>query len=313
MSLHPEGVLDVGAAVLYLLASVGYGAHLLLRQPALANIGRAAGWGAVLLQTGAIGVHCAATGRTPFTTPAETLMASAWAIALLYLVLELILRPRPFALGAFALPAAFLCLFGGSVLGERATTGTVSAVTAHALNARVVSLHVVALLFAFSLLTLAFGAALLYLTQHSLLKRRGGRGGLWGKLPPLASLEQTAFVLVAFAFPLLTIGLAGGRRARGGGRSSGGLGVRPENAGVRCDVGRVWRLSASASDGGRAGTTCVLPAAGRDAGRARDLPGADRRASFRLINVPPTFCWIVFLCITDATGCCPQGGERHGV
>ena len=196
----------VAAAVGYLLASVAYGAHLLLRQPLLALTGRLAAWLAVALHTVAIGLECAQTHQTPFTTPAETLSASAWAIALAYLGLELLLRPKPLALGAVALPAAFLCLFAGA-LGPRAKP---LASAAPLLNSRLISLHVLAILFAFGLLVLAFGCAALYLTQDRMLKRRRVKGGLFGRLPPLASLDHLAFALVAFAFPLLTVGLGAG-------------------------------------------------------------------------------------------------------
>lgn len=203
-----EAAFLVAAAVAYLLASVAYGADLLLRQPALAMLGRVATWGAVLLHTVAIGVHCAQTHRTPFTTPAETLSASGWAIALAYLALTLLRRSQPTALGAVVLPAAFLCLFSGAFMGAvRAAPNTD---VLPVLNSRLVSLHILAILFAFGLLVLAFGCAALYLTQHRMLKRHRLGGGLFGKLPPLASLDRLAFSLVAFAFPLLTVGLAAG-------------------------------------------------------------------------------------------------------
>ena len=204
-----EAFFLIAAAVGYLLGSVAYGAHLLLRQPALALIGRAAAVLAVLLHTLAIGIHCARVRQTPFTTPAETLSASAWAIALAYLTLELLLKPRPTALGAVALPAAFLCLFAGAFL-RSAHPAALGLSAAPLLNSRLVSLHILAILFAFGLLVLAFGCAALYLTQYRLLKRKRLSGGLFGKLPPLASLDHLAFALVAFAFPLLTIGLAAG-------------------------------------------------------------------------------------------------------
>ena len=111
-----EAALLIAAAVLYLLGSAAYGAFLFLRLPVLALSGRAATVLAVVLHTVAIGVHCARTHQTPFTTPAETLSASAWAIALAYLALEVVLKPKPTALGAVALPAAFLCLFAGALL-----------------------------------------------------------------------------------------------------------------------------------------------------------------------------------------------------
>jgi ABC-type transport system involved in cytochrome c biogenesis permease subunit len=196
-----EAALLIAAAALYLLGSVAYGAHLFLRLPALAFGGRLAAILAVLLHTIAIGVHCARTHQTPFTTPAETLSASAWAIALAYLALELVLRPKPTALGAVALPAAFLCLFAGAFLHSAQPAALTPATPL--LNSRLISLHILAILF-------AFGCAALYLTQHGLLKLKRLVGGLFGKLPPLAGLDDLAFALVAFAFPLLTIGLAAG-------------------------------------------------------------------------------------------------------
>jgi len=202
-----ESALLIAAALGYLLASVAYGAHLFLRQPLLAAAGRYATLTAVGLHTVAIGVHCAQTHQTPFTTPAESLSASAWAIALAYLALEMLRKPRPTALGAFALPAAFLCLFGGAFLHPAASVQTP---TLPLLNSNLISLHILALLFAFGLLVLAFGCAALYLIQHGMLKQKRVHGGLFGKLPPLASLDQLAFTLVAFAFPLLTVGLGAG-------------------------------------------------------------------------------------------------------
>lgn len=203
-----EAALLIAAAALYLLGSAAYGTFLFLRLPALALSGGAATVSAVALHTVAIGVHCARTHQTPFTTPAETLSASAWAIALAYLALELLLRPKPTALGAVALPAAFLCLFAGAFLSPAAPAALSPATPL--LSSRLVSLHILALLFAFGLLVLAFGCAALYLTQHRMLKQKRLKGGLFGLLPPLASLDHLAFALVAFAFPLLTVGLAAG-------------------------------------------------------------------------------------------------------
>ena len=204
-----EDLFLVAAAVGYLFGSVAYGAFLMLRQPLLALTGRAATVLAVGLHTLAIGIHCARVHQTPFTTPAETLSASAWAIALAYLALEVLLKPKPTALGAVALPASFLCLFAGAFL-RPLHPAALDTAALPLLNSRLVSLHILAILFAFGLLVLAFGCAALYLTQYRLLKRKRLSGGLFGKLPPLASLDHLAFALVTFAFPLLTIGLAAG-------------------------------------------------------------------------------------------------------
>ena len=216
MSAGLDGKLLIVAALAYLLASVAYGAHLFLRTQALAVYGRITAVIGILAHTLAIGIHCAYTHATPFRTPAETLSAVAWAVVTAYLLLDLFLKPRPFALGAFALPSAFLCVFAGAVF-ELAHPAESSGPLTKLLDSNLVSLHVVALLLAFGLLVLAVGCAVFYLIQHRLLKRKKFVG-LFGKLPPLSTLEHQAFTLVAFAFPLLTVGLLSGiLRASAGG------------------------------------------------------------------------------------------------
>jgi len=200
--------LEIAAAIAYMVASVGFGAQVLIRHLWLALPGRIAAWIGVVMQTTAIGIHCATSHRTPFTSPADTLIACAWAVSLAYVVLDLFVRPRPAALGAFALPAAFLGLFSGALL-RRASADPSRHLTG-LLDTRLISLHIVALIIAFGLLILAFGCAALYLIQHRLLKRKRTVGGLFGKLPPLANIDHLAFMLVSFAFPLLSIGLLAG-------------------------------------------------------------------------------------------------------
>ena len=204
-----EGAFLALAALGYLVASVCYGAYVMLRNPSLAKIARYAALAGVVSHTLSIGIHCAATHRTPFTTPEEALGASAWAIALLYLVLAFVIKPQPTALGAVAQPIAFFCLFAARVFGAtRAPEHGLSKLDV-ILNSTVISLHVIALLFAFALLALAFGCAVLYIAQHRMLKQKRS-GGLFGKLPPLAAIDRLGFGLVSFAFPLLTIGLFSG-------------------------------------------------------------------------------------------------------
>lgn len=218
MSGTPQGYLLLAAAVGYLSSSAGFGASLFLERVTRSNGPAKTGTPfaraglislavAALLHTISIGVFCAVTHRTPIATPPETLSASAWAIAIVILVLSLTPNPAPVAVAAVALPAAFLCLFSGAVLElsyprpERLHPE---------LDSHLISLHVIALLFAFGMLVLACGCAVLYLMQDRILKHKQVRGGLFGKLPPLAILERQEFTLVAVAFPLLSIGLLAG-------------------------------------------------------------------------------------------------------
>ena len=69
-----------------------------------------------------------------------------------------------------------------------------------------VSLHVLTILASFALFALAFGCAALYLLQNKLLKKRDVHESL-RRLPSLATLDTVAYHSVAYALPLLTLGL----------------------------------------------------------------------------------------------------------
>lgn len=225
MTPSPEGLLLFFAAIGYLGASVSFSASIFLERGALASdpepqrtpIARAGILGvamAAVMHTLAIGVHCAVTHTIPFTNSAQTLSATAWAISLIILALRVIQGKAPVAVSAIAMPAAFLCLFTGAVLDKSYPQPQR---ILPSLDSSLISLHVIAILFAFGLLILAFGCAVLYLVQHRILKHKQVRGGLFGRLPSLVLLEHQEYTLVAMAFPLLTVGLiAGAIRAANG-------------------------------------------------------------------------------------------------
>ncbi len=205
------------AAVTYLLAAVLLGAGLLLRKNGWLLAGRiVAGLGATLHMV-AIGLRCVELKQAPFTTPAESLSLLAWIVALAYLFVELVWRLS--ATGAFAMGAAFLLVTLGGFLS---TTGRVGTVEAALLNERAISLHILATVGAIAAFVLAFCCAALYLAAHRILKSKHGL--TWIKrLPPLATVEQASFALVAIGFPLLTLGIVSGwlRAASANGLPSG--------------------------------------------------------------------------------------------
>ena len=95
--------LALGAALgFYLLGAVMLGANLFLRRPALLWTGRGMAVAAAAAHMTAIGLRCMELKQAPFTTPAESLSALAWMVALAYLVSEVLWRlsaAGPFALG----------------------------------------------------------------------------------------------------------------------------------------------------------------------------------------------------------------------
>jgi HemX protein len=207
-----SGLLLICAAAAYLIASVLYCADLLKKQKSSQGLiisGRIIGLLGVVSHTAAIGLHCARTHHTPISTGPEAFSATGWAIAITYLVLEVLyLRKAPVAVGAVAFPLAFLSVFTGSAVAS--TRGSQSPTQFKLIDSSLVSLHVIAIVFAFGLLTLAVCCSLLYLLEHRLLKQKRLASALFNRLPPLATIDHLAFSLVCLAFPLLSLGIAAG-------------------------------------------------------------------------------------------------------
>jgi ABC-type uncharacterized transport system permease subunit len=208
--------LQILAAIGYLVSSVCYGAGTVRTTDTprrdLLSTGLIAAIIGVLLHTLAIGAKCAQTHHTPFIDSPDSISAVGWACAIVFLSLQLCpVRDRMIALGAFAMPVACLCVITGSILRLNqpahfyATTSN-----SRLLDSSLVSLHVLAIVFAFGFLALAVGCALLYLVQDRLLKRKIVSQLLFWRMPSLTTIDNLAFTLVSLAFPLLTIGLAAG-------------------------------------------------------------------------------------------------------
>ena len=199
-----SGVMLAATALCYLLAAVLLGANLLLRKNGWLWAGRVAATVGATLHMAAIGFRCVELGQAPFTTPAESLSLLAWIVALAYLAVELFWRLS--AAGTFALGTAFLLVTLGGLLSGTASVGGGNAAL---LNERAVSLHILATVGAIAAFVLAFACAALYLLSHRILKSKHGL--TWIKrLPPLVTVEQASFALVAVGFPLLTLGIASG-------------------------------------------------------------------------------------------------------
>jgi ABC-type uncharacterized transport system permease subunit len=192
-------LLHAAALAWYILAGVFYGANLTLKAPKHTERARLFFLIAFAVHTLAIGAHCMLTRQSPFASASGTLSVASWALALIFLPIEF--RSRMPSLGALAAPVCCLLLFMGLV-----TLGTPLAATTE-LRRGIVSMHVLLILFSFAFFALAACCAVLYVWQYGLLKRHHN-SAQFRKLPPLERVDSLAYHLVAFALPMLTIGLA---------------------------------------------------------------------------------------------------------
>ena len=210
------GILNVIAAIAYLAAAALYFSAVIgavtAKRARRITIGRICALAGVFLNTAEIGYHCVTTHHTPVGTPLDLLYATGWAVAIAYLAIEWFMRDRrPMALGALSFTLSFFAIFCASAIKAKLPnrgTGSID------LDNAVVSLHVMAIMFAFTCLFLAVCCASIYIFEHRMLKQKKVAGGLFGRLPPLSTLDALSFGLVSIGFPLLSIGiLAGAIRA----------------------------------------------------------------------------------------------------
>ena len=168
------------------------------------SMGRLATWGVRvgwLVQTGLLIAQAARADGFPWDTWAGSLNLFVWLVVGAYLIWGC--RPQFRLLGLVVMPLAVLLLAISYAAGGIAGSGDSRYSTLFLV------LHVGLLLAGLAGLTLAAALAALYLWQERELKRRS-RTVLRFHAPSLVSLDSLVGRTVAFALPVLTLGMAAG-------------------------------------------------------------------------------------------------------
>jgi ABC-type transport system involved in cytochrome c biogenesis permease subunit len=140
-------------------------------------------------------------GHFPFVGIYESMVLVSWAIVLVWHVLESFTKIK--AVGLYVMPVVLL-LLTIALVKYNPPTGL-----APALRSDIVIVHVSVMLVAIGCLYVAGGAAIIYLIEETLLRRRRPDGVL-GRLPSLASLDRLIYHATALGLPFLTMGMAAG-------------------------------------------------------------------------------------------------------
>jgi ABC-type transport system involved in cytochrome c biogenesis permease subunit len=140
-------------------------------------------------------------GHFPFSGLYESMVLVAWAIVLVWHVLEAFTKIK--AVGLYVMPVV-LVLLTVALVSYDPPAGLVPA-----LRSDVVVVHVAVMLVAIGCLYVAGGAAIIYLIEEALLRRRKP-GGVLGRLPSLAALDRLIYHATLLGLPFLTMGMAAG-------------------------------------------------------------------------------------------------------
>ena len=168
------------------------------------GVGRFAPW-ALMLGAALHGAHLVIDGlaqSAPMPGIHQTLTFLALGIVVAFLLARL--RGRGIdTLGAFLVPVALLLFLGASI--ER----SVSDRELHAVRSALLPFHIGVNTIGIIAFALAFGAALAYVIQERMLRRKN-LGGVFQRLPPLDVLDTFGLRAVSVGFPLLSLGILTG-------------------------------------------------------------------------------------------------------
>jgi len=187
--------------LLYLASTAGYLLYLFFQKE---NFHRA---GFYLLMAGA-GIHSihlilatVSKGQLPATNLYESLSIAAWALAVVFLLIQA--RYKLKILGIFAAPLAAAVMILSTRLPDA------PAQTQNIFNSIWFIVHIVSVFVGEAALALACGVGILYLLQENAIKTKK-RGFFYSRLPSLELLDTTGYACIVVGFTMLTIGLITG-------------------------------------------------------------------------------------------------------
>lgn len=192
------------AMALFAGATVLYAYHFATKRSSLAKyVTLSTGLGFLALTT-SIGLRSTVTHGTQLNG-ANVLILMAWALVLVYFVLEHVMRVKVY--GTLLVPVALAVLLVAQLLG--ASTGVLRELTPaqqNLLDNWRVGMHVALIAFANAGFIVGAAASLLYLVLERQLKHRKNTK-LFNRLPSLAQTDMVARRSVVWAYPVYTAGL----------------------------------------------------------------------------------------------------------
>jgi len=189
--------LILAASLVYLLASVIYGAYLLRFAAKYARLAVAFLALGVVLNLAAVVIR-GLENKLAFDAY-NALLASAALVVIGFLVS--LLRKPSHIVGAFIAPVATMILYSLHVFHKEASLGQRNVIDI------VTPVHITASLVGFLVLTVSAVASALLIVQEFRLKKKTLHVGQAGGLPSLQTLEKVCHRSLVFGFPIYTVGV----------------------------------------------------------------------------------------------------------
>lgn len=158
---------------------------------------------AVIANTVAIILRMITSGHPPLSNGYEFLLTFCLGIMAVYLYAEFRYKLR--SLGAFVMPIPFLLLM--FIIMSMGPEERIAQAVPPALKSQWLTFHVITAMFAYGAFAVSFGLGIMYLLKLSKEDngKKLGSQGIVSRFPSLEILDELAYKVVGFAFPLLTL------------------------------------------------------------------------------------------------------------
>ena len=158
---------------------------------------------AVIASTVAVILRMITSGHPPLSNGYEFLLTFCLGILVVYLYAEFRYKIR--SLGAFVMPIPFMLLM--FIIMSMGPEERIAQAIPPALKSQWLTFHVITAMFAYGAFAVSFGLGIMYLLKLS--KEDNGKKsssqGIVTRFPSLEVLDDLAYKVVGFAFPLLTL------------------------------------------------------------------------------------------------------------
>ena len=144
-------------------------------------------------------------GHAPLANFYESLIFFAWAVLLLYLIIEW--KTRSHSLGAFVIPVSFLLLAFASI--SPGVSGRIQPLIP-ALQSNWLTVHVLTCFLGYAAFTVAFALGIMYLLGGKARNGSKEEGGVLRLIPAAEAIEELLQQSVVLGFVLLTLGIMTG-------------------------------------------------------------------------------------------------------
>ncbi len=188
-------------AFLYMLSSAGYIMYLFLQKNFLQKSGYILLLGGFMLHSIAIVTAFVQSGQIPAATLRDTLCLAGWAIAGVFLIIQLKYKIK--ILGIYAAPCITLIMVIVSYLPREPAQAQSLFKSIWLVS------HVIIIFIGEAAFALACGLGVLYLLQENAIKNKRHRF-FFRRLPSLDLLDSVGYICIVVGFTMLTLGLVTG-------------------------------------------------------------------------------------------------------